>query len=86
MTWMSLARVAPLNHPGLNNSRGQIPDQITQQPLPPPPHHLHHTDTIKCSRLFEMPPAVLTSEPLLTGSEYSTYMQTKALLRKAPGH
>ncbi|KAK1900405.1 Tumor necrosis factor receptor superfamily member 19 [Dissostichus eleginoides] len=31
-------------------------------------------DTIKCSHLFEMPPAVLTSEPLLTGSEYSMYI------------
>lgn len=61
------------------------PPRTQQQPRPDPgsdypaatsspPHHLHYTDNVKCRRLFEMPPAVLTSEPLLTGSEYSMYI------------
>lgn len=67
MTWTSLAHVPPLNHPGLNNSRGQIPFQITHQLFNAHTHTHALTHTLKC-----LP---LTSEPLVKASKWNMYIQ-----------
>ncbi len=85
MTWISLARVPPLNHSGLNNSRGQIPHQITHQPTTTPPHPAP----------AQQPLSSVAAPPLWNACRWPqspsskgpnricTYMQTKALLRKS---
>lgn len=82
MTWISLARVPPLNHPGLNNSAFRSRIRLLTSPPPHPTPPQQPLSSVVAPPLWNAcrwPQSPSSKGP----NRICTYMQTKALLRKS---